>query len=105
MINVRAIDELAQRLATLVPPGFDAAKGDLAKTFRATLQSGLERLNLVTREEDDFLSWVDGDPVVAATIYGIATNPVQRLVLLRSREKLEALEKRFAQLEAEQRSP
>ena len=27
------------------------------------------------------------------------------LVLLRSREKLEALEKRFAQLEAEQRSP
>ncbi|HQW80786.1 MAG: accessory factor UbiK family protein [Rhodanobacteraceae bacterium] len=83
MINVRAIDELAQRLATLVPPGFDAAKGDLAKTFRATLQSGLERLNLVTREEFD----------------------VQRLVLLRSREKLEALEKRFAQLEAEQRSP
>ena len=46
-------------------------------------KSGLERLNLVTREEFD----------------------VQRLVLLRSREKLEALEKRFAQLEAEQRSP
>ena len=83
MINVRAIDELAQRLATLVPPGFDAAKDDLAKTFRATLQAGLERLNLVTREEFD----------------------VQQLVLLRSREKLEALEKRLAQLEAEQRSP
>jgi BMFP domain-containing protein YqiC len=83
MINVRAIDELAQRLATLVPPGFDAAKDDLAKTFRATLQSGLERLNLVTREEFD----------------------VQRLVLLRTREKLEALERRLAQLEAEQRSP
>ena len=83
MINVRALDELAQRLATLVPPGFDAAKDDLAKTFRATLQSGLERLNLVTREEFD----------------------VQQLVLLRSREKLEALEKRLAQLEAEQRSP
>ena len=83
MINVRAIDELAQRLATLVPPGFDAAKDDLAKTFRATLQSGLERLNLVTREEFD----------------------VQQLVLLRSREKLEALDKRLAQLEAEQRSP
>ncbi|HRG15582.1 MAG TPA: accessory factor UbiK family protein, partial [Pseudomonadota bacterium] len=30
---------------------------------------------------------------------------VQQLVLLRSREKLEALEKRLAQLEAEQRSP
>lgn len=82
MINVRAIDELAQRLATLVPPGFDAAKDDLAKTFRASLQAGLERMNLVTREEFD----------------------VQRLVLMRSREKLEALEKRVAQLEAEQRS-
>lgn len=82
MINVRAIDELAQRLATLVPPGFDAARDDLAKTFRATLQSSLERLNLVTREEFD----------------------VQRLVLMRSREKLEALEKRVVQLEAERQS-
>jgi len=77
MINVRAIDELASRLATLVPPGFDNARDDLAKTFRVTLQSGLERLNLVTREEFD----------------------VQRLVLLRTREKLEALEKQLAHIE------
>ena len=82
MINVRAVDELAQRLATLVPPGFDSARDDLAKTFRATLQSGLERLNLVTREEFD----------------------VQRLVLQRTREKLEALEKIVAELEAERGS-
>ncbi len=34
----------------------------------------------------DFLDWVDGDPVVAGTIYGIATNPAQRLVMLRSLE-------------------
>lgn len=81
MINVRAIDELAQRLATLVPPGFDAAKDDLAKSFRATLQANLERLNLVTREEFD----------------------VQRLVLLRTREKLETLEKLVARLEADKR--
>ncbi len=81
MINVRAIDELAQRLATLVPPGFDAAKEDLAKTFRATIQANLERLNLVTREEFD----------------------VQRLVLLRTREKLETLEKLVAKLDAEKK--
>ena len=81
MINVRAIDELAQRLATLVPPGFDAAKDDLAKSFRATLQANLERLNLVTREEFD----------------------VQRLVMLRTREKLETLEKLVAKLEADKR--
>jgi ubiquinone biosynthesis accessory factor UbiK len=77
MINVRAIDELATRLATLVPPGFDSAREDLARTFRATLQTGLERLNLVSREEFD----------------------VQRLVLLRTREKLEALEKQLAHIE------
>lgn len=81
MINVRAIDELAQRLATLVPPGFDAAKEDLAKSFRAAIQANLERLNLVTREEFD----------------------VQRLVLLRTREKLETLEKLVAKLDAEKK--
>ncbi|HEX7261450.1 MAG TPA: hypothetical protein VF258_06510, partial [Luteolibacter sp.] len=32
----------------------------------------------------DFLEWVDSDPVVAASIYGIAENAVQRLVMLRS---------------------
>jgi len=32
----------------------------------------------------DFLSWVDSDPSVAATVYGIAPNGAQRLVLLRS---------------------
>ncbi len=77
MINVRAIDELATRLATLVPPGLDSAREDLTKTFRATLQASLERLNLVTREEFD----------------------VQRLVLLRTREKLETLEKQLAHIE------
>jgi hypothetical protein len=34
----------------------------------------------------EFLDWVDGDPVVAATIYGIADNAARRLVLLRSLE-------------------
>jgi ubiquinone biosynthesis accessory factor UbiK len=82
MINVRAIDELATRLATLVPPGMDSARDDLARTFRATLQSSLERLNLVTREEFD----------------------VQRLVLLRTREKLESLEKQLAHIEFEMAS-
>ena len=77
MINIRAIDELAERLATVVPPGFEAAKDDLAKTFRAVLTNNLERLNLVPRDEFD----------------------VQRLVLLRTREKLESLERRLVELE------
>lgn len=82
MIDIRALDSLAQRLAALVPPGLQAAQEDLAHTFKITLQAGLARMNLVTREEFD----------------------VQRLVLMRTREKVEALEKQLAQLEADQRS-
>jgi ubiquinone biosynthesis accessory factor UbiK len=78
MIDIRAIDQLAQRLAALVPPNLHAAQEDLSKTFRATLQSGLSGLNLVAREEFD----------------------VQKLVLLRTREKLELLERQVAALEA-----
>ena len=78
MINLRSIDELAQRLAALVPPQMGAAGEDLGGAFRSALSSGLARMNLVTREEFD----------------------VQRLVLLRTREKVETLEQQVAALEA-----
>lgn len=78
MINLRSIDELAQRLAALVPPQMGAAGEDLGSAFKGALQSGLARMNLVTREEFD----------------------VQRLVLLRTREKVETLEQQIAALEA-----
>jgi ubiquinone biosynthesis accessory factor UbiK len=78
VVDIRSIDELAQKLAGLVPPGLRAAEEDLRATFRAALQSGLARLDLVTREEFE----------------------VQRLVLQRTREKLDALERQLAALEA-----
>jgi len=78
MINLKSIDELARRLSELVPPGLADAREDLQKNFRASLQAGLAKLDLVTREEFD----------------------VQRAVLLRTREKLEALEAQLAELEA-----
>ena len=77
MINVTAIDELARRLADLVPPGARDARDELAANFRDALRAGLRRLDLVTREEFD----------------------VQRGVLLRTREKIEALEAQVAALE------
>ncbi|HET9485116.1 MAG TPA: accessory factor UbiK family protein [Xanthomonadales bacterium] len=80
MVDIRSIDELAQKLAGLVPPGLRAAEEDLRATFRAALQSGLARMDLVTREEFE----------------------VQRLVLQRTREKLEALERQLGELEARQ---
>jgi BMFP domain-containing protein YqiC len=78
MINLKSIDDLAHRLSDLVPPGLDEARDDLQKNFRAALQAGLGRLDLVTREEFD----------------------VQRAVLLRTREKLDLLERVLADLEA-----
>jgi ubiquinone biosynthesis accessory factor UbiK len=77
MLDFKAIDDLARRLGDLVPPGLDAARVDLEKNFRAALQGGLGKLDLVTREEFD----------------------VQRAVLLRTREKLEQLERSVAELE------
>lgn len=78
MIDFKAIDELAQRLGALLPPGVEEARADLERNFRATLQAGLGRLDLVTREEFD----------------------VQRAVLLRTREKLDMLERMVTELEA-----
>ena len=77
MIDVTAIDELARRLAELVPPGARDMRDELAANFRDALRANLRRLDLVTREEFD----------------------VQRCVLLRTREKIEALEAQVAALE------
>ncbi len=78
------IDELARRLADALPSGLMALQADAEQNFRAVLQAGLSRLDLVTRDEFD----------------------VQAAVLKRTREKLAALEARLAALEnAPERAP
>jgi BMFP domain-containing protein YqiC len=82
MIDLDQLDELARRLSSLVPPGLrgesaSELRAELQQNFRAVLQTGLSRLDLVTREEFE----------------------VQRAVLLRTREKLEHLERTVAELE------
>jgi hypothetical protein len=74
----RLIDDLARRLAGSVPESVVALRRDLEQNFKGVLQGQLARLELVTREEFD----------------------VQAAVLKRTREKLAALEKRLAELEA-----
>jgi hypothetical protein len=49
----KSLDDLARRLADAVPPGLTALKNDLEQNFKAVLQSGLARLDLVTRQEFD----------------------------------------------------
>jgi ubiquinone biosynthesis accessory factor UbiK len=78
MIRLKALDDLAQRLSELLPPGLEDARADLEKNFRAALHSGFSKLDLVTREEFD----------------------VQRAVLLRTREKLALLERSLGELES-----
>lgn len=76
MIDLSQLDELARRLSTLVPPGLREGREELQQNFKSVLQAGLGKLDLVTREEFD----------------------VQRAVLARTREKLEALERQLAEL-------
>ena len=71
------LDELAKQLVEAVPKNLRVLTQDLERNFRSMLQSGLERRELVTREEFD----------------------LQRAVLERTREKLEAMERRLAELE------
>jgi ubiquinone biosynthesis accessory factor UbiK len=82
-MDARSIDDLARRLAAAVPPGLTALRRDLEDNFKAVLQSGLARLDLVSRQEFD----------------------VQAAVLRRTREKLEALEARIAALENGEKTP
>ena len=78
MIDIRTLDELTKRLSAMMPADLQAAKEDMERNVRAVLQAGLKKLELVTREEFE----------------------VQRAVLLRTREKLEALEAKLTELEA-----
>lgn len=75
MVNKALLDEIGSRLSEVLATS--PAK-DLEKNLKALLASVFARLDLVTREEFD----------------------VQREVLARTREKLEALERRVAALEA-----
>lgn len=77
-MSKESIDNLARRLAASLPQGLRAMREDAEENFRAVLKSGLARMDLVTREEFE----------------------VQRAVLARTREKLEALEKRVAERES-----
>jgi BMFP domain-containing protein YqiC len=75
MLNTKAFDDLAARIGQAIQ---NSPAKDIEKNVKAMLSTGLSRLDLVPRAEFD----------------------VQAQVLLATREKLEALEKRLADLEA-----
>ncbi len=70
-------DTLFKQFTHALPQGMLSLHQDLEKNLRIALESMLHRMNIVTREEFD----------------------VQNAVLVRTRERLEALEKRVIALE------
>ena len=76
-MSEKTLKDLARKLADAVPEGLQSMRSDLEKNFRSVLQSGFDKLDLVTREEFE----------------------VQEAVLQRTREKLEALEERLKDFE------
>ena len=74
MISAKIIDQVSAAVNSVLPSQLSS---DVKKNMRAALQSALERLDLVTREELE----------------------VQEAVLARTREKLQELEKKMAALE------
>ena len=74
MLNTKAFDELAARIGKAIE---NSPAKDIEQNVRAMLSSGLARLDVVPRAEFE----------------------VQAQVLLKTREKLEALEARVAEME------
>ena len=77
------VRDLAERLVRNVPQGMQSAGDELQRNFESVLQTALSRLDLVTREDFD----------------------VQRRLLERSREKLDALEAELARMQAQADAP
>jgi len=75
MFNSAKLDELAKKLSETLR---DSPAKDVERNVKAMLQSGLQRLNLVPRDEFE----------------------IQAQMLARTRDKLEALEARVAELES-----
>jgi len=71
--DFQTLDEITRRLSAAVPRELRTARAELEEQFRAVLESAFDRMDLVTREEFE----------------------IQKKVLARTREKLEALEKQL----------
>lgn len=78
MLDPKKLEEIAKNISNAIPPGVKTMADEAEGKVKQVLQAQLSRLDFVSREEFD----------------------VQSQVLIRTREKLEALEARLAILEA-----
>ena len=78
MINTSTIESLVEKVSRSLPTGGQALAEDLKKNLLVALNSALQRMDLVTREEFD----------------------VQTELLVRTRARLEVLEAKVAEMES-----
>lgn len=81
MSDSRRLEDLAARLARVLPPGLSGLRAELEDNFRSILKNNLERFDLVSRESFE----------------------KQAELLAKTQAKLEALEQRLQELESRQR--
>lgn len=71
--DFQTLDEITRKLAAALPAELQSARAELETQFRTILEATFNRMDLVTREEFE----------------------IQKKVLARTREKLDALEKQL----------
>ena len=76
MVNT-PLDNLVNNLLDALPQSASDLRQDMEKNFRATLEAGLQKMNLVSRSEFE----------------------AQRAVLENTRQKLETLQQKITELE------
>ena len=77
MFDPKMLDEVAQKLSSVLPSSFQSVQEDVEQNFKTVLQNVFAKMDLVSREEFD----------------------VQTSVLSRTRAKIDAMEKQLADLE------
>ncbi|MGQ8364343.1 ubiquinone biosynthesis accessory factor UbiK [Glaciecola sp. 1036] len=77
MLDPKKIEEIARNITNAIPPGMKNMAEEAETKVKQVIQAQLTKLDFVSREEFD----------------------IQSQVLIRTREKLEALEARIAELE------
>lgn len=83
MIDPKKLDELAEKIAKIIPPGFQELQAELKRDVKVIIQSALSKLDLITREEFD----------------------VQTKVLLRQKKQIAELEKKIEALQTKLEQP
>ena len=76
MIDSKRLDEVVQKVCSMIPKSIQQVPQDLENALRAALQHAFEKMDLVTREEFD----------------------VQTKVLARTREQCDDLQRRLQAL-------